>query len=208
MSDGPLTDADLTPSQLRAQVDTAQKTTKQVYQPVALRVRLRKGWSYQRIADWLRQTHDVDRSKQSIGRWIRGALEERAEERKELADDYIELQVQQLERQLRMCDATLMQIDEEMEHYEAGEMPASLFREKRKTIDQLRRINESLRTLLGLNEPEKTEVEHNHSYRMEIPVPTKPSELEQEDQRELEDEEVVDAEFEEMMSRKPEMIDE
>jgi len=184
-----------------------QLAEKGKYQPWVLRKRIQEGWSYRRLARELREQHGVDRTRSTICKWVKDALAERAEERKELADDYIELQVQRLSRQLRLINQTLAQVDAECDEYEAGELQPSLIREKRQLIEQMRRTNESLRKLLGLDEPETQELEVKHSYEMNIPEPDAPTELEEEEARELPEGEVLDAEFDEIQEREAEVVE-
>lgn len=154
-------------------------TVKRVYKPAVLEQRM-TGKTYREIAEWLEREHGVERASGTIRDWIYESLQQYAQHRQDKTEELVELQRQRLIRQIRTLEKSLERIDRELQEKEPGDAEPSMLRERRQTVGEMRKHNESLRDLHGLDAPEQREVNHEHSLNLEMNLPepaNKPDEL-------------------------------
>lgn len=171
-------------------------TEKRVFQPAVLERRM-AGDTYKEIAEWLEEEHGVERVPGTIRDWIYDCLQRYAQARQDKTEELVELNRQRLIRQIRVLESNLERIDKELKEADVGTAEPSMLRERRQTVAEMRKLNESLRELHGLDAPEQREVNHEHSVNLEmnLPEPDKPEELADEEAEAIDTEaELIDDE--------------
>lgn len=107
------------------------------------------GHSYRQIA------RKLPISKSTVGKYVTRALEERKEARDDLADKYIEQEIERLQQNIR-------ELDKALENLRSGEdwldgNPRAV-KAAKSVMQERRKTGESLRKLLGLDSKERVDI--------------------------------------------------